>query len=113
MRLRYAFISNYSYDMHSLANRAMHASTSPSHVQVKDLLAEYPAFQQYRRNGLDLDFQYYLADSLPQNVQDWAFALCKSNMEAIYNTSWGWSDTDKREELTAPEARFLVAYDKV
>ncbi len=45
-------------------------------------------------------------------VQAWAFSLCKANMEAIYNTSWGWSDKDKREELTAPEARFLVAFDK-
>ncbi len=45
-------------------------------------------------------------------MQQWAFALCKANMEAIYDTSWGWSDADKREELATPEARFLVAYDK-
>lgn len=82
-------------------------------AQVKDLLEEYSAFQHYRRNDLDLDLRYYFSRDLPQNVQDWAFSLCKANMEAIYNTSWGWSDTDKRQELTAPEARFLVAYDKV
>lgn len=34
-------------------------------------------------------------------------------MEDFYNTSWGWNDTTKREELSAPEARFLLAYTKV
>lgn len=80
--------------------------------QVKDLLEGYVAFQRYARDGLDLALRFYWAEDLPQSVQDWAFSLCKANMEAIYNTSWGWSDKDKREELTAPAARFLVAFDK-
>lgn len=82
-------------------------------LQVLDLLKDYPAFQQYSRNGLDLCLEYYWADNLPQDVQDWAFALCKTNMEDIYNTAWGWKDDTKREELAASEARFLVAYDQV
>jgi hypothetical protein len=56
--------------------------------------------------------RFFWAQELPEAVQQWAFALCKANMEAIYDTSWGWSDADKREELATPEARFLVAYDK-
>lgn len=78
-----------------------------------DLLKDYPAFQQYSRNGLELDLQFQKAEKLPENVLDWAFALCKSNMEEIYNGAWGWNDDTKREELSASEARLLIAYTKV
>lgn len=84
-----------------------------SDMQVKDLLKGYPAFQRYSRNGLDLSLEYFWADNAPKEFQGWAFNLCKANMEDIYNTAWGWSDDTKREELAAPEARFLVAYQKV
>ena len=82
-------------------------------MQVEDLLKDYPAFQQYSRNGLELELQFQKAERLPENVLDWAFTLCKSNMEEFYNGAWGWSDATKREELSASEARFLVAYTKV
>lgn len=77
------------------------------------MLQHYPAFQQYSRNGLDLDLHFHKAAELPQNVLDWAFTLCKSNMEAFYNGAWGWNDATKKEELAASEARFLLAYKKV
>ncbi len=80
---------------------------------MEDLLTEYPAFQQYSRNGLELDLHFQKAEKLPENVLDWAFSLCKSNMEDIYNSAWGWNDTTKQEELSASEARFLVAYTRV
>jgi hypothetical protein len=60
-----------------------------------------------------MDLKFHKADKLPENVLDWAFTLCKANMEDFYNTSWGWNDTTKREELSAPEARLLLAYLKV
>ena len=82
-------------------------------LQIEDLLKDYPAFQQYNRNGLELELEFHKAEKLPENVLDWAFTLCKANMEDFYNTSWGWNDTTKREELSAPEARFLLAYTKV
>ena len=78
-----------------------------------DLLKDYPAFQQYSRNGLELELQFQKAEKLPENVLDWAFTLCKSNMEEIYNGAWGWNDNTKREELSASEARFLIAYTEV
>ena len=80
---------------------------------MEDLLKDYQPFQQYLRNGLELDLQFQKASKLPENVLDWAFTLCKSNMEDFYNGAWGWNDTTKREELSAPEARFLIAYTKV
>lgn len=82
-------------------------------VQIDDLLKDYPAFQQYTRNGLELELQFQKAEMLPENVLDWAFNLCKSNMEEFYNASWGWKDDTKQDELAAPEARFLLAYTKV
>ena len=77
------------------------------------MLKDYPAFQQYSRNGLDLELHFHKAEELPENVLDWAFTLCKSNMEDFYNGAWGWNDGTKREELGASEARFLLAYTKV
>ena len=62
---------------------------------------------------MELELQFQKAQKLPENVLDWAFSLCKSNMEEIYNSAWGWNDTTKQEELTASEARFLVAYTRV
>ncbi len=82
-------------------------------MQVEDLLKDYPAFQQYSRNGLELELHFQKAERLPENVLDWAFTLCKSNMEEFYNGAWGWNDTTKREELSASDARFLIAHTKV
>ena len=84
-------------------------------MQVDDLLKDYSAFHTYKRNGLDLELQFYKAEALPENVLDWAFTLCKSNMEAftLYNASWGWHDDTKRSELGCAEARFIIAYTKV
>ena len=78
-----------------------------------DLLKDYPAFRTYKRNGLDLELQFHKAEALPENVLDWAFTLCKSNMETFYNASWGWHDDTKRSELGCAEARFIIAYTKV
>ncbi len=80
------------------------------------MLKEYPAFQQYSRNGLNLSLEHYWAEDMPQDTQKWALALCKSNMEEMYNRAkynGGWNSEVKLEELAAPEARFLVAYQKV
>lgn len=50
------------------------------------------------------------AAALPPRVADWAFALCKANMQALYDTAWGWDDAEKRAELAAAEARYIVVY---
>ncbi|BDA45682.1 N-alpha-acetyltransferase 40 [Coccomyxa sp. Obi] len=97
-------------EQREIADTLRHAS------EVKDLLKEYPAFQQYGRNGLSLILEHYWAEDMPQATQEWALALCKSNMEEMYNRAkynGGWNSEIKLEELAAPEARFLVAYQKV
>ena len=50
------------------------------------------------------------AAALPPGIADWAFALCKANMQALYDTAWGWDDAEKRAELAAAEARYIVVY---
>lgn len=84
--------------------------------EVKNLLEEYPAFKHYSRNGLNISLEHYWAQDLPRDILKWALALCKSNMEEMYNIATyngGWNSEIKLEELTAPEARFLVAYQKM
>ncbi len=63
-----------------------------------------------------MSLEYYWAEDMPQDTQEWALALCKSNMEEMYNRAMyngGWNNEIKLEELAAPAARFLVAYQKV
>lgn len=65
---------------------------------------------------MNLSLEHYWAEDMPKDAQKWALALCKSNMEEMYNRAkynGGWNSEIKLEELAAPEARFLVAYQKV
>ena len=82
-------------------------------MQAPDLLAAYPAFRRYERNGLDAELVSCAAGALPPGVAPWAFALCKANMQALYDTAWGWNDETKRAEMTADEARYIVVYTQV
>ncbi|KAK9844129.1 hypothetical protein WJX81_005351 [Elliptochloris bilobata] len=75
-----------------------------------DLMAAYPAFRRYDRNGLAAALVSCGVGGLPPGDAPWAFALCKANMQALYDTAWGWDDASKRDELAATEARFIVVY---
>lgn len=81
--------------------------------QAPDLLAAYPAFRRYDRNGLAAELVLCAAPALPRGVMDWAFCLCKANMQALYDTAWGWDNQAKLDELAAAEARFIVVYTQV
>lgn len=39
------------------------------------------------------------AEALPAPLKDWVFDLCRSNMEAMYASVWGWKDAEKRRQL--------------
>ena len=82
-------------------------------MQAPDLLAAYSAFRQYIRNGLEAELVSCAAGALPAGVAAWAFALCKVNMQALYDTAWGWNDETKRAELAADEARYIIVYTQV
>ena len=52
----------------------------------------------------------YRSDRMPLRLQKAIFDLTQSNMQEMYsNSSWGWSDADKKAELQHSQARFLVA----
>ena len=82
-------------------------------MQAPDLLAAYPAFRRYERNGLEAELVSCAAGALPAGAAPWAFALCKANMQALYDTAWGWNDETKRAELAADEARYIIVYTQV
>lgn len=80
-------------------------------LQDPDLLAPFPVFKTYSRNGLNLNVQYYTANSLPDELKTWAFDLTKVNIQQFYENcpGWGWNDWKKRKELEDSNARFIIA----
>jgi hypothetical protein len=65
-----------------------------------------------RRNGLDCSISF--TTNLDKTTATWAHALCKSNMEKLYDDSgYGWCDLDKEDELVehGGAARFLIVTD--
>ena len=80
--------------------------------QDKDILASYPTFATYQRNGCNLSIQYRHALDLPSETLAWAYHLCEQNMRAMYEDVWGWKPAQKQRELKDPNARFLLVVDK-
>jgi hypothetical protein len=48
--------------------------------------------------------------TLPKELHDWVFDLCKANMEAMYKKVWGWNNNKKRRQFSAPASRFCIAF---
>ena len=135
-------------------------------MQVADPLEAFAPFKAYKRRGIEAAISCVIGAQAQRAVTDWAFTLCKANMQArqhrdpvicqpqhscmcsVHLASWpavqwgvcrrwaaseasvplwrgrlqafyegardmGWSDTKKRAQLTAPEARLLVVTGKV
>lgn len=80
----------------------------PACLQLQDLLEQYGPFKRFE--PLQASIQYFAAKTLQPEHLEWAFDLCKRNMEQLYATAWGWNDKIKRKELTHPEARFLLVF---
>lgn len=48
-----------------------------------------------------------------ERERDWMLSLTKRNLMNLYiRARWGWSDGEKRAELTDPDARYLIVYRK-
>lgn len=78
----------------------------------EDPLAALVAFKKYERNGLNLTISCEKAPNLDADTTKWAFSLTKSNMEDLYIASgWGWSDKQKKDEMTDDAAWYLIARD--
>jgi ribosomal protein S18 acetylase RimI-like enzyme len=46
---------------------------------------------------------------MDEATRDWCFELTKTNMQALYEQTWGWNAIEKRRELNDAGARFIVA----
>ncbi|KAL0144217.1 N-alpha-acetyltransferase 40-like protein [Mucor lusitanicus] len=64
----------------------------------------------YQTQQLDLVIDYYSVDDLPRELHEWAFQLVKTNLQDMYEKSKdGWNEEEKRKEMLAPQARYLIA----
>ncbi|XP_076442899.1 N-alpha-acetyltransferase 40-like [Babylonia areolata] len=77
---------------------------------VEDPIAPFPVFRKYDRNGINVTLETKRVDDLDEDTVNWIFQLTSSNMKTLYEQSdWGWSDREKREELTDSRAWYLLA----
>ncbi|KAI8884979.1 hypothetical protein K501DRAFT_246829 [Backusella circina FSU 941] len=64
----------------------------------------------YKAHDLDIIIDYYSVKDLSSLLAEWCFDLVKSNLYHLYKeTNDGWNDEQKRSEMLAPEARYLIA----
>jgi len=97
------------------------ASVDPVSSLPVDLLLTLKALTTFDRNGLDLVLEF-TALGMPtwtSQIEEWVFELTKRNMKTLYEETakkgfrdWRWSDSRKREELFAPESRFIIARER-
>jgi ribosomal protein S18 acetylase RimI-like enzyme len=82
----------------------------------EDPMSLLPAFRSFKsRDGrLDVDLEYRSSASARSNAEAaWMYDLLERNMKAMYASTWGWNEDEKRGELDDPEARFFVATGRV
>jgi hypothetical protein len=63
------------------------------------VLRHFVPFKQFSRNGLSGGVSYFTASSVPPELQEWTYQLCKDNMHDLYLPVWGWNERKKRREL--------------
>ncbi|GBF99272.1 hypothetical protein Rsub_12032 [Raphidocelis subcapitata] len=76
-----------------------------------DPLRSFAPFVAYSRNGLDACIRAFTGEGLPAPLAAWALALCRGNMQEMYEAVWGWSDKKKQRQLEDESSRFLVAFE--
>ncbi|NWI61158.1 NAA40 acetyltransferase, partial [Calyptomena viridis] len=78
--------------------------------KLQDPLEAFPVFKKYDRNGLNVSIECRRVSGLEPSTLDWAFELTKANMQTLYEQStWGWKEREKREELRDERAWYLLA----
>ncbi|XP_065661166.1 N-alpha-acetyltransferase 40 isoform X3 [Hydra vulgaris] len=81
--------------------------------KIENPLDALTAFHKYRRNGLDLTIICKKISAMESHEIDFAFEIVKDNMMALYKqSSWGWSEKKKREEMQEQNARYLLVKDE-
>lgn len=69
-----------------------------------DPLRHFAPFARFNRNGLDATIAAFSAATLPPPLADWTLALCRGNMQQLYEGVWGWSDKKKQRQLAEVRA---------
>jgi len=79
---------------------------------VTNPLDKFESLKKYNRNSLNITLEYSKVDNMDEDTKDWAFELCKANMQPAYEESnQGWQGREKRTEMMEEEACYLIARD--
>lgn len=80
--------------------------------EVENPLNALIAFQKYKGKGLDFTIECKRVQALSEDEFVSVFGLLKANMQTLYeNSSWGWNEKSKEEEMREDNARYLLAKD--
>lgn len=67
---------------------------------------------RYERRGVAVRVEHRDSGAISDAEMDALLALCRTNMSALYDScEWGWSDREKRGEMTESMAKFLIVRD--
>jgi len=98
-----------------------HLKEEKARIQAKKLLVEiakaipnpldkFESLKKYNRNGLSITLEYSKVGDLDEDTKEWAFELCKNNMQPAYEESnQGWQGREKKNEMAEEEACYLIA----
>ncbi|PUZ77864.1 hypothetical protein GQ55_1G406800 [Panicum hallii var. hallii] len=76
-------------------------------IAVKDHLEQFPAFHKFQINGLSVYLESGRGDKLTLPMRKYIQNLLKVNMEEPYGAEWPSEEKIKRQEMVAPEARYI------
>jgi len=79
--------------------------------EVEDPLESFVSFKTYSKNELNAKISCVRRTDMSDEDMKLVFDLTKTNMQAIYESSWGWNDKTKRRELDEDRMWFLMARD--
>lgn len=78
--------------------------------KLSDPLEPFPVFRAYNKNAINAQLYVKRVTELEEPVKQWIFNLTKRNMQAKYEQCvWGWSDSEKLEEMMDDAAWYLIA----
>jgi len=81
--------------------------------QISDPLVDFPVFQTYNRNGLDMTISCKQAENMSEEEKTAVFNHVKDNMQKLYEQSdWSWKPKEKWDEMTHHNARYLLVREK-
>ncbi|KAG6548942.1 hypothetical protein Mapa_009710 [Marchantia paleacea] len=74
----------------------------------ENILAEFPAFLKYERNGLNLTIEYGTGETLSSSMKDYIMKLYTVNMMGPFGDEWPQEQKNKRREMVSQAARYII-----